>query len=73
MKSIIDRAVALAPNSPESHLALGLLFYWGHRQYEMALAEFNRTLELQPNNVDPQMRPGRFPLNKCLATFGIGH
>src|SRR5262249_29548533 len=23
---------------------------WGHRQYEMALAEFNRTLELQPNN-----------------------
>ena len=50
VKSIIDRAVALAPNSPESHLALGLLFYWGHRQYEMALAEFNRTLELQPNN-----------------------
>ncbi len=50
VKSIIARAVALAPNSPESHLALGLLFYWGHRQYEMALAEFNRTLELQPNN-----------------------
>ncbi|MFL6554408.1 MAG: hypothetical protein ACJ8LV_13715, partial [Chthoniobacterales bacterium] len=50
VKSLIDRAVALAPNSPEAHLALGLFFYWGHRQYEMALAEFNRTLELQPNN-----------------------
>src|SRR5262249_19253348 len=25
-------------------------FYYGHRQYEMALTEFNRTLELQPNN-----------------------
>jgi TolB-like protein/Tfp pilus assembly protein PilF len=50
VKSIIDRALALAPNSPEAHLALGLFFYWGHRQYEMALAEFNRTLELQPNN-----------------------
>ena len=50
MKSLIDRALALAPNSPEAHLALGLFFYWGHRQYEKALAEFNRTLELQPNN-----------------------
>jgi tetratricopeptide (TPR) repeat protein len=33
-------------------LALGLFFYWGHRQYENALAEFNRTLELQPNSAD---------------------
>jgi TolB-like protein/predicted Zn-dependent protease len=50
VKSIIDRALALAPNSPEAHLALGLFLYHGHRQYEMALTEFNRTLELQPNN-----------------------
>jgi serine/threonine-protein kinase len=50
VKSLIDRALALAPNSPEAHFALGLFFYWGHRQYEMALTEFNRTLELQPNN-----------------------
>jgi TolB-like protein/Flp pilus assembly protein TadD len=50
VKSIIDRALALAPNSPEAHIALGLFFYFGHRQYEMALAEFNHTLELQPNN-----------------------
>jgi len=52
VKSIIDRTLARAPNSPEAHLALGLFFYWGHRQYEMALAEFKRTLELQPNNAD---------------------
>jgi TolB-like protein/Tfp pilus assembly protein PilF len=50
VKSLIHRALALAPNSPEGHLALGLFFYFGHRQYENALAEFNRTLELQPNN-----------------------
>jgi TolB-like protein len=49
-KSLIDRAMALAPNSSEVHFVLGLFFYWGHRQYEMALTEFNRTLELQPNN-----------------------
>src|SRR5215470_15919540 len=52
VKSLTDRAVALSPNSPEAHFALGLFFYWGHRQYDSALAEFNRTLELQPNNAD---------------------
>src|SRR5205814_1638583 len=52
VKWLIDRALVLAPNSPEAHSALGLFFYWGHRQYAMALAEFNRTLELQPNNAD---------------------
>src|SRR4030095_11406938 len=50
VKSIIDHALALAPNSSEAHLALGIFFYRGHRQYENALTEFNRTLELQPNN-----------------------
>src|SRR5438094_3540572 len=49
IKSIIDQALTLAPNLPQAHLALGLFFYWGHRQYEAALAEFSRTLELQPN------------------------
>jgi len=50
VKSLIDRALALAPNSPEAHSALGLFFYMGHRQYAEALTEFNRTLELQPND-----------------------
>jgi TolB-like protein/class 3 adenylate cyclase len=50
IKSIIDHALTLAPNLPEAHLALGLFFYWGHRQYEAALTEFSSTLELQPNN-----------------------
>jgi TolB-like protein len=50
VKSIIDRALALAPSSPEAHFVLGLFFYYGHRQYDNALTEFNRTLELQPNN-----------------------
>ena len=50
VKSLTDSALALAPNSPEAHMALGLFFYFAHRQYEMALVEFNRTLELQPNN-----------------------
>jgi TolB-like protein/Tfp pilus assembly protein PilF/tRNA A-37 threonylcarbamoyl transferase component Bud32 len=54
VKSLIDRALALAPNSPEAHLALGLFFYC-HRQYQMALTEFNRTLELQPNSASARI------------------
>jgi TolB-like protein len=38
VKSLIDHALALVPNSPEAHFALGLFFYFGHRQYELALA-----------------------------------
>jgi serine/threonine-protein kinase len=50
VKALINHALVLAPNSPEAHLALGLFFYIARQQYEMALAQFNRTLELQPNN-----------------------
>jgi TolB-like protein/cytochrome c-type biogenesis protein CcmH/NrfG len=50
IKSHIDRALALDPKSPEAHLALGVYHYWGYRNYEPALIEFRRALELQPNN-----------------------
>jgi TolB-like protein/thioredoxin-like negative regulator of GroEL len=50
IKSLVDRALELAPNSPEAHVSLAIFHYWGHRQYEPALAELQRTLDLQPNN-----------------------
>src|SRR5260370_2444433 len=50
VKSIIDHALTVARNSREAHVARGVFFYWAHRQYDDALAEFNRALELQPNN-----------------------
>ena len=34
----------------EAHVAHGLFHYYGYRQYEEALAEFQRALQLQPNN-----------------------
>ncbi|HEX8898445.1 MAG TPA: hypothetical protein VF751_07090 [Chthoniobacterales bacterium] len=46
----LDRALAVSPDLPEAHVALGLLHYWGHRNFEPGLAEFRRALELQPNN-----------------------
>lgn len=51
LKASIDRALAAAPAVAELHLALGIFYYWGHRQYEPALAEFRRAIELQPNNL----------------------
>jgi TolB-like protein/Tfp pilus assembly protein PilF len=54
VKSLIDRALELAPKSPDAHFSLAMFHYWGHRQYEPALAELQRTLDLQPNNAKAQ-------------------
>ena len=48
-RSVAEQAVALAPNLAQVHVALGQFYYHGHRQYEQALAEFERALQLQPN------------------------
>jgi TolB-like protein/class 3 adenylate cyclase/Tfp pilus assembly protein PilF len=51
VKSRANRGLRLAPDLAEGHIALGLYYYLGHWQYDQALAEFQRALELQPNNV----------------------
>jgi TolB-like protein len=52
VKSSIDRALAIAPNSPEAYLALGMFYYWGQRDFDSALRELDRAIELQPSNWD---------------------
>ena len=47
---LAKQAVTLAPDLAEAHVALGLFHYYGHRDYEAALTEFQRAFELQPNN-----------------------
>jgi serine/threonine-protein kinase len=47
-----ERALALQPDLPEAHLAMGFYHYWGHRDYDRALAEFAITGRAQPNNAD---------------------
>jgi TolB-like protein len=49
VRSMAEHAIALAPNLAEAHVALGNFFYHGYRQYEQALAEFERALQLQPS------------------------
>ena len=50
IKGLAERAITLQPDLPDAHVALGIYYYFGYRQYEQALAEFARALELQPNN-----------------------
>jgi TolB-like protein len=49
-KSNIDRALAIAPALPDAHLALAVFHYWAYRDYDSALRELDRTVELQPNS-----------------------
>jgi len=39
-KAAIDRALALKPDLPDVHLALGYYHYWCHQEFESALKEF---------------------------------
>jgi len=50
VKSNIDRALAIAPASPDAHLALGVFYYWGYRDYDAGLRELDRAIELQPSS-----------------------
>jgi TolB-like protein/Tfp pilus assembly protein PilF len=52
VKSSIERALAIAPDLPDAHLALGVFYYWGRRDYNSALRALDRAIELQPSNFD---------------------
>jgi TolB-like protein/Flp pilus assembly protein TadD len=45
-----DRALALAPDSPEAHLAKGYTLYYGAQNYEAALGQFELAKKGLPNN-----------------------
>ena len=47
---LAKQAVTLAPDLAEAHVAMGAFHYYGFRDYEPALVEFRRAIELQPNN-----------------------
>src|SRR5437667_5126640 len=58
VKSNIDRALTIAPALPDAHLAMALFYYWGHRDYDPALRELDRVVELQPNNANARILYG---------------
>ncbi|OGD27249.1 MAG: hypothetical protein A2Y56_03045 [Candidatus Aminicenantes bacterium RBG_13_63_10] len=50
----LDRARALAPDSPEVRLAAGYYYLWVERNNEAALAEFEAASKEMPNSVEIQ-------------------
>ena len=46
-----EHAVMLARDLAEAHIAMGLFYYYGSFQFDRAVAEFQHSLALQPNNV----------------------
>jgi serine/threonine protein kinase/TolB-like protein len=51
-RQYIDSALTIAPDLPEAHLALGLLHYWGKRDYDRALSEFRLVQNALPSNAE---------------------
>ena len=51
-----QRAYEIDPNLPEGHRARGYYYYWGQRNYELALSEFSLAAHGRPN--DPQLLTG---------------
>jgi len=47
-----DESLRLNPNLPEGHLALGFSYYYGDRDYERALAEFEIAKRDLPNQAE---------------------
>jgi TolB-like protein/Flp pilus assembly protein TadD len=67
-KDYADRALALAPDLPEAHLAKGYSLYYGARDFEGALREFGVAQRGLPNDSDIylvigaiQRRQGKWP------------
>src|SRR5947207_9854479 len=53
-----DEALRLQPDLPEGHLALGFSYYYGDRDYERALAEFDIARRGLPNESQAYMAIG---------------
>src|SRR5438046_1557131 len=47
-----ERALELQPELPEAHLSMGYVHYWGRRDYDAALAEFDKTRKTLPNSAN---------------------
>ena len=47
-----ERALQLQPDLPEAHLSMGYVHYWGRRDYDAALAEFDKARKTLPNSAN---------------------
>jgi TolB-like protein len=73
-----ERALELDPGLPEGHVARGLVYYQCNRDYENALAEFQRALGIRANYLDALVgqawvlrRQGRWKESTALLERGL--
>jgi TolB-like protein/Flp pilus assembly protein TadD len=57
-RSLAERALALQPDCPEGHLALGFTYYYGERDYGNALKEFAIAQRGLPNDAEVYLAIG---------------
>jgi TolB-like protein/Flp pilus assembly protein TadD len=66
-----DRALALQPELPEAHMALGYVHYWCHRDYPAALSEFAIARASLPNDAEVLAAVGYVHRRQGVASRGI--
>jgi serine/threonine-protein kinase len=57
-RAAANEALRLQPDLPEAHLALGFSYYYGDRDYERALAEFDKAKRDLPNEAKAYLAIG---------------
>ncbi len=62
VESLLKKSVALDDTATDAHLQLGIL-YTDQHEYEKALVEYQRALELSPDLPDAHFRLGRYYLH----------
>jgi TolB-like protein/Flp pilus assembly protein TadD len=68
-----DEALRLQPDLPEGHLALGFAYYYGDRDYDRALAEFETARRDLPNEAQAYMAIGAIQRRQGKWTEAIAN
>jgi serine/threonine-protein kinase len=68
-----DESLRLEPNLPEGHLALGFSYYYGDRDYERALAQFEIAKRDLPNEAQAYLAIGAIQRRQGKWTESTGN
>src|SRR3984957_16889041 len=68
-----EKAIALAPELGEAHVAMGLAWERGYLNFARAEADYKRALALAPNDIDVLMRSGRFFVTMGRTESGLAN
>ena len=66
-----EQALALQPDLPEAHLAMGYVHYWCHRDYAAALREYSIARAALPNDAEVLAAIGYVHRRQGIADRGV--